>query len=82
MNVKYERRNLKMPGKRVVLSAINSELRLRTSGVTIRVNDNDPEKSGRLRIGKAKVQWIPFRKSTSKGEKTWEDLIDFIMKKH
>ena len=53
MNIKYERKNQKMPGtRRVVLSAINSELRLRTSGVTIRVNDNDPEKSGSLESGR------------------------------
>ena len=63
--------------RKVTLSAVNSELRLANTGITIKVEDDDPERSGRFKIGKAKVMWTPkFRQIGS--EKTWEELIDFI----
>jgi hypothetical protein len=66
--------------KKVVLSAINSELRLRNSAITIRVLDpDDPQHTGRLRIGRATLKWVPKFKARPRGEKKWEELIDFMM---
>jgi hypothetical protein len=72
-----------MPGtrRRVVLSSINSELRLKNTGITINVVDPDPNLSGRLRIGRATLQWFPKYKKNAKGEKNWEDFIAFILSK-
>jgi len=69
--------------RQVVLDTMDSELRLRTSGVTIRIlRPNDPPHIGRLRIGEAGIKWIPYRKWNPRGEKSWEDLIDFIVSTH
>ena len=74
--------------KKVVLNAINSELRLKNNGVTIRVVDpNDSNKSGRLTIGKATIWWTPSIKGAKirgrlSKSKRWEELIDFFMRSH
>jgi len=73
---KSNTRRTKM-ARRVSLSAVNSELRLANNGVTIKVDDDAPERSGRLRIGRAKIVWTPKFKQIGFG-KTWEQLIDFL----
>jgi len=69
--------------RRVSLSAVNSELRLANTGITIKVDDDDFQRSGRLRIGKAKIVWTPAVKGAKIGgsrsaTKTWEQFIDFL----
>jgi len=69
-------------GRRVTLSAVNSQLGIATAGITISVVDDAPERTGRLRIGKAKIVWTPkFKKRGRGGEKakSWDELIDFFM---
>lgn len=63
--------------RRVSLSAVNSELKLANSGMTIKVEDDNPEKSGRLRIGRATIAWTSKFKQIPH-EKTWDQLIDFL----
>ena len=65
--------------RRVTLSAVNSELRLANTGITIRIDDEEPERSGRFKIGKAKIKWTPKFKQSG-FEKTWDEVIDFFMK--
>jgi hypothetical protein len=73
-----------MPKKRltrkVSLSAINSELKLANSSMTIRVQDSDDSKSGRLRIGRATITWTPKFKRTPRSEKTWDQFINFFLR--
>ncbi len=69
-----------MPRK-VALAEINSELRIKTSGITIRLKDGLPRYSGRLRIGKANLVWTPKFKQIdgpNNHTKTWEELIEFF----
>jgi hypothetical protein len=65
--------------RKITLSAINNELRLATQGITIRVDGDKPDTSGRLRIGKAKIIWTPKFKQIPR-EKTWDELIVFLNK--
>lgn len=71
--------------RKITLSAVNSELRLKNSGITIRVHDpDDQQRSGRLRIGRAKIVWTPrYKHAGGKKEvvKKWEDLIDFLLRR-
>jgi hypothetical protein len=69
---------------KVAIKAINSELKFKTHGITIKVDEPGEQKhSGRLTIGKAKILWTPSGKGIRIGgpqttEKTWEELIDFF----
>lgn len=63
--------------RKVTLSGVNSELRIATAGISINVVDDVRERSGRLRIGKAKIAWKPKYKQIEV-EKTWAQLIDFF----
>ena len=68
--------------RKVTINAINSELRLATNGITLRVED-DSGVSGRLRIGKATVSWTPRGKGNVIGgrntrSKTWAQLVHFL----
>jgi hypothetical protein len=65
--------------RKITLSAVNSELRLRTNGITLTVRDpNDQQRSGRLRIGKGIIEWTPKFKQLPKGRKNWDQLIEFL----
>jgi len=69
--------------RKVSLIAVNSELRLANNGVTIRVDSDDPQSSGRLRVGKAKIVWTPAIRGARIGGSrsitiTWEKLIEFL----
>ncbi len=65
--------------RRVTLSGVNSELRIANAGISINVVDDIPERTGRLRIGKAKIAWKPKYKQIEV-EKTWTQLIDFFIR--
>ncbi len=68
--------------RRVSLSGVNSQLGIATSGITISVVDDDDERTGRLRIGKAKIVWTPKYKKRGGGAekvKSWDELIAFFM---
>lgn len=65
--------------RKVSLSALSAELSLGYNGITINVkDDSDPQRNGRLRIGRA-IYWTTAGKGPKKPmRKTWEQLIDFL----
>jgi len=64
--------------RKVSLSALSAELPLGYNGITIKVkDDNDPQRSGKLRIGRA-IYWTTAGKGRRPVKKTWEQLIDFL----
>jgi len=66
-------------GREISLSALSAELPLGYNGVTISVkDDNDPKRSGKLRIGRA-IYWTDAGKGPKKPKRiTWEKLIEFL----
>lgn len=44
-----------------ILSARNIELSLAATGVTIRVEDENPDRSGKLQVAKVGITWTPKR---------------------
>lgn len=63
--------------KQFRLSARNMEMRPANTGVTISVEDDDEERSGKLQIAKAGVTWTPKR-AWAGGPRSirirWEDI--------
>jgi len=67
--------------KKVSLMAVNSELRLANNGITIRIVDDQRERNGRLRIGRAIIEWKPTPgpgRPSRPFKKTWDQIIDFM----
>ena len=64
--------------RKISLKALSAELALGYNGITIDVkDDNDLERSGKLRIGRA-IYWTPAGRGNRPVRKTWEQLIDFL----
>lgn len=64
-------------GKQFVLSARNIELRLANTGVTIRLEDENPDRSGKLQVSKMGITWTP-KYARAPGPRSvripWEDV--------
>ena len=64
--------------RKISLKALSAELVLGYNGITIDVKDaNDPQRSGKLRIGRA-IYWTFAGRGNRPVKKTWDQLIDFL----
>lgn len=61
----------------VKLETIHNPLELGNTGVTFRVRSNAGHHLGRLRVGKATLEWIPHDHETGP-RKTWDEIIAFF----
>ena len=68
--------------RKVSLRGLSAEFQLGNNGVTISVKDDkDPERNGRLRIGRGTISWtrvVGRGRPQKPTKKTWEKLIDFL----
>lgn len=60
---------------RVFIDIGDSQAELGTKGITLHVHDNAGKKVGRLRIGKATVEWMPGKTSVRTRSVGLERLI-------
>ncbi len=64
---------------RVWLDVGDSQAELGSKGITLHVYDNAGKKKlGRLRIGKATVEWFPGKTSVNSHAKSLEKLIEHM----
>jgi hypothetical protein len=68
-----------------ILSARNIQLRLASTGVTIRVEDDNQDRSGKLQVAKTGITWTPKR-AWGGGPRSiriiWEDVPAIFSRYH
>ncbi len=66
---------------RVWIDVGDSQAELGNDGITLHIHDNDGKKVGRLRVGRATVEWLPGKTSKNGRTIALERLISDVLNK-